>query len=50
MKKYEISFMLKTGNSGMQKTIVMASDPSTAKRIWEQANPNCRFSSYREVH
>jgi len=49
MKKYEITFMLKTGNSGMQRTVVTASDASTARKIWEQSNPGCRFSSIKEI-
>jgi len=49
MKKHEITFMLKTGNSGIQKTVVVASDPTTARKIWEQQNPGCRLSSINQI-
>jgi hypothetical protein len=45
MKKYEIAFWLKKGNSGQQKTTVQASDSFTARRIFTQQNPGCRIIS-----
>jgi hypothetical protein len=41
MRKYEITYRLLKGNSPMQKTIVMASDPGAARRIFAQQNPGC---------
>ena len=41
--------MLKAGNSGIQRTVVAASDPTTAKKIWEQQNPGCRLSSVIQI-
>lgn len=49
MKKHEVIFTLKKGNSGMQRGMVSASDLMTAKKIWEQQNPDCRLSSIKEV-
>jgi hypothetical protein len=49
MKKYEIAYQLKAGNSGIQKTVVTASDSTTAKKLWEQQNPGCKFSSVNQL-
>jgi hypothetical protein len=49
-RKYEITFRLLTGNSPQQKTIVQASDPHTARRIFDQQNPGCAIvGSPREL-
>ena len=49
MTKHEVTFTLKSGNSGLQRTVVTASDPTTARKIWEQQNPGCRLSSINQV-
>ncbi len=41
MRKYEIIYRLKTGNSGQQTTIIEASNSFTAHRIFEEQNPAC---------
>jgi len=48
-RQYEIVYRLKTGNSGQQRTIIQASDPATARRIFEQQNPGCVFQACRET-
>jgi len=48
-RKFEVTYRLKTGNSGQQRMIVQASDPGTARKIFDQQNPGCVFQSYREV-
>ena len=42
-RKYEITFQLLKGNSPQQKTVVQATDPHTARKIFEQQNPGCRI-------
>jgi hypothetical protein len=49
MRTFEITYRLKAGNSGQQKTTVQAPDPRTARRIFEQQNPDCVFESWREI-
>lgn len=49
MPKHEITFTLKTGNNGIQRTVVTASDPTTARKIWKQQNPGCQLSSVNQV-
>jgi hypothetical protein len=49
MRKYEIIYRLKTGNSGQQRTTIQASDQMTARRIFEQQNPGCVVEVCREA-
>ena len=46
---FEIRFRLKTGNSGQQRAIIQASDPFTARKIFEQQNPGCVFLAWKEL-
>jgi hypothetical protein len=49
-RNYEITFRLLTGNSPQQKTIVQATDPGTARRIFAQQNAGCSIiGSPREL-
>ena len=48
-RKFEITYRLKIGNSGQQQTVVLASDPATARRVFEQQNPGCVFGACRQL-
>jgi hypothetical protein len=49
-RQFEISFRLVNSSSPTQQTIISASDPMTARRIFEQQNPKCAiFGSPREL-
>ena len=42
MKKFEIAYrLIKFSNTPQQKTIIVASDPGAARRIFQQQNPGC---------
>lgn len=50
MRKFEIIFRLKNSSSaGQQRTIIQASDPFTARKIFEQQNPGCVFEGCKEL-
>jgi len=49
-RRFEISYHLINSNSAAQFTVISASDPYTARRIFEQQNPKCRiFGSPKEL-
>jgi hypothetical protein len=49
-RKYEITYRLLKGNSPQQRTIIQASDPGAARRIFEQQNTGCAIvGSPREL-
>ncbi len=44
MRSFEITYFVSGANALMQRTIVQASDPVMARRIFEQQNPQCRVA------
>jgi len=46
---FEITYMLRTGNAGQQRTLIQASSLDTARRIFQQQNPGCVISSAKPV-
>lgn len=51
MRSFEITYMLKNSpSSPTQHAIIQATDPMTARRIFEQQNPGCKVvSAPREI-
>lgn len=51
MRSFEISYMLKTSsNAATLKAVIQAPDSVTARRIFEQQNPQCKVvSTPREI-
>jgi hypothetical protein len=47
---FEINFRLVNSTSPTQRTLISATDPLTARRIFEQQNPQCAiFGSPKEL-
>jgi hypothetical protein len=46
---FEISYHLRTGNAGQQKTVMQATSLDTARRIFAQQNPGCVIDSARPL-